>query len=311
MAAAWPGTRVRVRSGQPKEQRKRRTMIARPHSIEANPRQRGCDGVAAIEFAAIAPILLVLLTGVGEVGIAAHQRLQVEAAAEAGALYAVRHGDVDLTAIGTAVVNGTRYLRHLGDTGASEILRLPHHQRRGVPRRRLHDSLSGHQAAGPLRDGECHDHASDLAALPQPGDRDVGGQFNHQGEIGHARQQARCDSSGIRHRPAGFFDVRPRTDRLQPPDLELRDVVTGRRGRRTLRGGQYGLLRLGNGYHDLRGRPGVGLGAAPVFTVTSPTPACGQQVNGTLTFTFIIPWFYGTEPVGNAMTLNATACYPS
>jgi Flp pilus assembly protein TadG len=54
-----------------------------------------------------------------------------------------------------------------------------------------------------------------------------------------------------------------------------------------------------------------GLGAAPVFTVTSPTPACGQQVNGTLTFTFIIPWFYGTEPVGNAMTLNATACYPS
>lgn len=107
MAAAWPGTRVRVRSGQPKEQRKRRTMIARPHSIEANPRQRGCDGVAAIEFAAIAPILLVLLTGVGEVGIAAHQRLQVEAAAEAGALYAVRHGDVDLTAIGTAVVNGT------------------------------------------------------------------------------------------------------------------------------------------------------------------------------------------------------------
>jgi Flp pilus assembly protein TadG len=82
-------------------------MSLQPLSIAANRRERRCDGVAAVEFALIAPLLLVLLTGVGEVGIAAHQRLQVEAAAEVGALYAARHGDGDLTAIGTAVVNGT------------------------------------------------------------------------------------------------------------------------------------------------------------------------------------------------------------
>jgi Flp pilus assembly protein TadG len=54
------------------------------------------------------------------------------------------------------------------------------------------------------------------------------------------------------------------------------------------------------------------LGLAPsAFTVT--TPACGTQVNGTMTFKFVIPWFYGTSPfgAGNSMTLTATACYPT
>jgi Flp pilus assembly protein TadG len=46
------------------------------------------------------------------------------------------------------------------------------------------------------------------------------------------------------------------------------------------------------------------------FTVTNAT--CGAQVNGTLSFTFIIPWFYGASSLGtgNAMTISAMACYP-
>ncbi len=49
---------------------------------------------------------------------------------------------------------------------------------------------------------------------------------------------------------------------------------------------------------------------AAAFTVT--TPACGTQVKGTLTFSFVIPWFYVAGPFGsnNRMTLSATSCYP-
>jgi Flp pilus assembly protein TadG len=50
--------------------------------------------------------------------------------------------------------------------------------------------------------------------------------------------------------------------------------------------------------------------AASAFTVT--TPACGTQVQGTLVFSFVIPWFYVAGPFGasNTMTLSATSCYP-
>jgi len=51
--------------------------------------------------------------------------------------------------------------------------------------------------------------------------------------------------------------------------------------------------------------------SSSAYSVT--TPACGVQVAGTLSFSFTIPWFYGTAPFGsaNAITLNAVACYPT
>lgn len=79
-------------------------MTTQPHGITAS---RWCGGVAAVEFALVAPLLLTLLTGIGEIGIAAHQKMQVQAAVEAGALYAAKNGAGNLTAIGNAVVNGT------------------------------------------------------------------------------------------------------------------------------------------------------------------------------------------------------------
>jgi Flp pilus assembly protein TadG len=63
--------------------------------------------VAAIELGLVSPLLLILLTGIVEVGIAGFQAMQVQAAVQAGAFYAVQNGTSDLTAIGTAVVNGT------------------------------------------------------------------------------------------------------------------------------------------------------------------------------------------------------------
>lgn len=55
----------------------------------------------------MSPLLVVLLTGIVEIGMAAFQAMQVQAAAEAGAVYAAKYGTSDLTAIGTAVTNGT------------------------------------------------------------------------------------------------------------------------------------------------------------------------------------------------------------
>lgn len=88
-------------------------MRTRPHRDTANRQARGRSGIAAVEFGLMAPLLLILLTGVGEIGIAAYQTMQVQAAVEAGALYAVKHppsspsDSVALTAIGTAVTSGT------------------------------------------------------------------------------------------------------------------------------------------------------------------------------------------------------------
>lgn len=77
---------------------------------------RSRSGAVAIEFAVIALLLLVpMLAGVAEVGIAAYQSMQVHAAAEAGALYVAKHGTGNAAAIGLAVANAT----HIGTITAS------------------------------------------------------------------------------------------------------------------------------------------------------------------------------------------------
>jgi|SRR5579864_579593 len=63
-------------------------------------------GTVAIEFGIITPVLVVLFVGVGEVGYAAYQAMQVQYAVEAGALYAAKHGN-DPGGITGAVSNAT------------------------------------------------------------------------------------------------------------------------------------------------------------------------------------------------------------
>jgi Flp pilus assembly protein TadG len=63
-------------------------------------------GSAAIEFAIIAPVLLILLAGLVEIGFATREAMQVQDAAEAGAGYAIRNG-WNSAAISAAVVNAT------------------------------------------------------------------------------------------------------------------------------------------------------------------------------------------------------------
>ena len=68
---------------------------------------RAKRGSAAVEFALLAPLLIILLSGLIQIGLAVFQTLQVQAAAEAGALYAASHGVSDLDKISLAVTSAT------------------------------------------------------------------------------------------------------------------------------------------------------------------------------------------------------------
>lgn len=63
-------------------------------------------GAAAVEFALLAPALLLMLAGVIDVGRLISQSMQVKAAAQAGADYAQRRG-WDEAAVRSAVVSAT------------------------------------------------------------------------------------------------------------------------------------------------------------------------------------------------------------
>lgn len=69
-------------------------------------RRRAEAGTAALEFALAAPLLLIMLMGVVELGFTMYQAMQVYNSVEAGALYAAKNG-FDAAAISAAVVNAT------------------------------------------------------------------------------------------------------------------------------------------------------------------------------------------------------------
>jgi Flp pilus assembly protein TadG len=63
-------------------------------------------GTAALEFALFAPMLLILLVGVIELGDGVFESMQVQDAAEAGAVYVSKHG-WNAAGVSAAVVNAT------------------------------------------------------------------------------------------------------------------------------------------------------------------------------------------------------------
>ncbi|MDB5316891.1 MAG: hypothetical protein JWO24_2735 [Rhodospirillales bacterium] len=60
-------------------------------------------GVAAVEFAVIAPVLIILLAGAANVGLAVDHTIQLSNAARAGAQYAIANQN-DLTGAATAAL---------------------------------------------------------------------------------------------------------------------------------------------------------------------------------------------------------------
>ena len=81
-------------------------------------------GVAAIEFALLAPLLILLLIAIIEIGLASYQAMEVQNAAEAGALYAVRHG-FDQEGIETAIDNATNLSGLISDPEPTSFCGCP------------------------------------------------------------------------------------------------------------------------------------------------------------------------------------------
>jgi hypothetical protein len=79
----------------------RNPRISRPFLLGAGSRA----GVAAVEFAIVAPVLIAMVIAATELGFAIRDSLRAQAAAAAGAYYAIKTG-FDAPGISAAVANG-------------------------------------------------------------------------------------------------------------------------------------------------------------------------------------------------------------
>jgi Flp pilus assembly protein TadG len=82
-------------------QRASRTLIC--HFTRA---VKDTTGAAAVEFGFMIPIFALMLISVTDIGLSVYRKMQVEAAAQVGAQYAMVHG-FDASAISTAVTSAT------------------------------------------------------------------------------------------------------------------------------------------------------------------------------------------------------------
>jgi Flp pilus assembly protein TadG len=82
-------------------QRSSRTLIR-----QFNRAVKDTTGVAAVEFGLMIPIFGLMLISVTDIGLSVYRKMQVEAAAQVGAQYAMVHG-FNPSAISTAVTTAT------------------------------------------------------------------------------------------------------------------------------------------------------------------------------------------------------------
>ena len=68
----------------------------------------GIEGAALVEFTIFAPIIVVLILGVVDFGLYVYRNVQIQNAAQAGALYAIEHGYAS-SSLSSAVNNAACY----------------------------------------------------------------------------------------------------------------------------------------------------------------------------------------------------------
>jgi Flp pilus assembly protein TadG len=68
----------------------------------------GSDGIAATEFAMFAPMLVLAMIGVADLGMGVYRKMQVQNAAQAGAAYAMVNG-FNASSITSSVLNATSF----------------------------------------------------------------------------------------------------------------------------------------------------------------------------------------------------------
>jgi Flp pilus assembly protein TadG len=71
---------------------------------------RAMQGNAAVEIALLSPVLVIMLTGTIQLGLGFYKAMQVQQAAEAGAMYAANNGTASLAGIEAAVTSASSTL---------------------------------------------------------------------------------------------------------------------------------------------------------------------------------------------------------
>jgi len=82
-------------------------------------------GVAAIELAMVAPLIVTGVLGAGEVGFTIFRETQVQFAAQAGANYAIAHSLFNATGTSNAIVNATTYTAITATPAPSQFCGCP------------------------------------------------------------------------------------------------------------------------------------------------------------------------------------------
>lgn len=83
-------------------------------------RKDGTRGVAVIEFAIIAPILVILMVCTIDLALGIYRKMQVQNAAQAGAQYAMLRG-FNASSISSAVANATKFSGVSADPGPTQF----------------------------------------------------------------------------------------------------------------------------------------------------------------------------------------------
>jgi Flp pilus assembly protein TadG len=84
---------------------------------------RGTNGTMAVEFAIIAPALVLMMACTVDLGMGIYRKMQVENAAQAGAEYAIEHGYTG--SIANVVSNATTFSGIIASPGPSEFCGCP------------------------------------------------------------------------------------------------------------------------------------------------------------------------------------------
>ena len=82
--------------------------------------EEGIRGVAAIELAIIAPVLLLFMICTLDLGIGIYRNMQVQNAAQAGAQYAIVHG-FKVSSISSAVTTATSFTKISADPAPNQF----------------------------------------------------------------------------------------------------------------------------------------------------------------------------------------------
>ena len=285
------------------------------------------SGTAAIEFALMTPFLLILIGGVTEIGFAMYEAMQVNAAVEAGVLYAAANGYS--TSISGAVTDASRLPSAYTLTPVTPVIS----EFCGCPVATASTAsvtnfwLPPCSAAGyaALRTGGAGTYVSvkaslhHLGILPTPpailqlvlglGDRSDQDQLGYDPRAPFAKVIRDGGDGGDRIRlgPPLHAAIHFRNYGYWPAALDLHNPDAGHGSGRPLRGDQP--CELLHEHPSLPREPG--LPGLTGITFTPSTQSCGEQVVGTYPFQFLVPQFGSTAPFGSSsLTLSATACYP-